>query len=95
MANPAENNKIEQTEFKKIKIVCHQWAINWSNVEEKNALSDILRTYIADYFDINVPFVKRTDALINGFKYYDTTTQKEETIEFYNYYNHLMGNTHP
>ena len=34
-------------------------------------------------------FVKRTDVLNNGFKYYDTITQKEETIEFYNYYNHL------
>ena len=42
-----------------------------------------------------MPFVKRTDALINGFKYYDTTTQKEETIEFYNYYNHLMWEHSP
>ena len=36
-------------------------------------------------------FVKRTDVLINGFKYYDTITQKEETIEFYNYYDHLKN----
>ena len=36
-----------------------------------------------------MPFVKRTDVLINGFKYYDTITQKQETIEYYNYYNHL------
>ena len=42
-----------------------------------------------------MPLVKRTDALINGFKYYDTTTQKEETIEFYNYYNHLMWEHSP
>ena len=40
-------------------------------------------------------FVKRTDVLNNGFKYYDTTTQKEETIEFYNYYNHLMWEHSP
>ena len=36
-----------------------------------------------------MPLVKRTDVLINGCKYYDTITQREETIEFYNYYNHL------
>ena len=42
-------------------------------------------------FHITVPFVKRTDVLINELKYYDTTTQKEETIEFYNYYDHLKS----
>ena len=31
------------------------------------------------------------DVLINGFKYYDITTQKEETIEFYNYHDHLKN----
>ena len=41
-----------------------------------------LKIYKEDYFDITVPFVKRTDVLINGSKCYDTTTQKEETIEF-------------
>ena len=25
------------------------------------------------------------DVLINGFQYYDTATQKQETIEFYDY----------
>ena len=73
------------------------------NVKAKKALRDILRTYVEeknkfnldlnvykkDYFDITVPFVKRTDALINGFKYYDTTTQKEQTIEFYDCYDQL------
>lgn len=39
--------------------------------------------------DVTVPFKKRTDVLINGFQYYDTTTQTQETIEFYNYYDHL------
>ena len=42
-----------------------------------------------DWFDITVPFQKRTDVLINGFEYYDTITQKQETIEFYDYYYHL------
>lgn len=32
---------------------------------------------------------KRTDVLINGSQYYDTLTQKQETTEFYNYYDHL------
>ena len=68
------------------------------NAEGKKALSDILRTYAEEktkfnldlkickdnYFDINVPFQKRTVVLINGFQYYDTTTQKQETVEFYN-----------
>ena len=33
-----------------------------------------------------MPFLKRTDVLIDGFKYYDTITQKEEATEFYNYF---------
>ena len=80
--------------------------VSLPNVEGKKALSDILRVYVEeknkfnpdlkiykeDYFDITVlPFVKRTKVLINGFKYYDTTTQKEETIEFYNYYNRVKN----
>ena len=70
--------------------------VSLPNEEGKKALSNILRTYAEeknrfnfdlknyreDYFDITVPFVKRTDVLINGFKYYDTTTQKEEEVEF-------------
>ena len=35
-----------------------------------------------------VPFKKITDVLINRFQYYDTAMQKQETIEFYNYYDH-------
>ena len=31
------------------------------------------------------------DVLINGFQYYETTTQKQEIIEFYNYYYHLKN----
>ena len=50
-----------------------------------------MKVYKKDYFDTTVPFKKRTDVLINGFKYYDTTTQKEETIGFYDYYDHLKN----
>ena len=58
-------------------------------VEEKKKFNLDLNLYNEDYFDIIVPFVKRTDVLINGVKCYDTTAQKEEIIEFYNYYDHL------
>ena len=75
------------------------------NAEGKKALSDILRTYVEEnskfnldlktykenFFDINMPFAKRGDTLINGFKYYDTTTQKEQTIEFYKYYDYVKN----
>ena len=50
-----------------------------------------MKVYKENYFDINAPFQKRTDVLINGFQYCDTTTQKQEIIEFYDYYNHLKN----
>ena len=75
------------------------------NAERKKALSDIIRKYAEEknkfhldlkiykenYFDINVPFQKRKDVLINGFQYYHTTTQKQETIEYYDYYYNLKN----
>ena len=60
-------------------------------VEEKNKFNIDLKIYKEDHFDITVSFVKRTDVLINEFKYHDTATQKEEIIEFYNYYDHLKN----
>ena len=68
--------------------------VSLPNVEGKKAHSDILRTFVEEknkfkldlkilkenYFDINVPFQKRINVLINGFQYYDTTTKKQETI---------------
>ena len=50
-----------------------------------------MKLYKEHYFDINVPFQKRTDVLINRFQYCDTTTQKQETTQFYNYYHHLKN----
>ena len=32
--------------------------------------------YSEESFGIIIPFQKRTDVLINGFQYYDTTTKK-------------------
>ena len=48
-----------------------------------------MKIYKENYFDINAPFQK--SQRINGFQYYDTTTQKQETIEFYDYYHHLKN----
>ena len=88
--------------------------VSLPNIEGRKALSDILKVYAEvkkiiyldlkiykeGYFDIIVPFKKRTEVLVSSFQYYDTTTQKQETIEFYNYYYHLknfgfLGNMHP
>ena len=77
--------------------------VSLPNIEGRKALSDILRVYAEEkksfnldlkiykigYFEIIVLFKKRTDVLINSFQYCDTTTQKQETIEFYDYYYHL------
>lgn len=70
--------------------------VSLSNIEGQKALSNILRTYSEEKiklnldlriyregnFDVTAPFKKRTDVLINGFQYYDTTTKNQETIEF-------------
>ena len=75
------------------------------NIEGKKAFSDILRKYAQEkekfnldlkiykenFFDITVSFQKRTDVLFNGFEYYDATTQKQETIDFYDYHYHLKN----
>ena len=50
-----------------------------------------MKVYKENYFNINVPLQKGTDVLINGFQYYDTTIQQQETIEFYDYYYHLKN----
>ena len=45
--------------------------------------------YSKESFDIIIPFQERTDILINGFQCFDTTTKKQEKIEFYDYFYHL------
>ena len=60
-------------------------------LKKKKKIDLDLKIYKENYFDISVPFQKRTDVLINGFQYYDTTTQKQETIEFHDYYHHLKN----
>ena len=56
--------------------------------KEKEKFKLDLRIYNEESFDVTIPFKKRTDVSINGFQYYDTTTKKQETIEFYDYYAH-------
>ena len=55
--------------------------------KEKEKFNLTLRMYTKESFDITIP--KRTDILLNGFQYYDTTTKKLETIAFYDYFYHL------
>ena len=92
--NLTENNEAKQISFEKSNLYAISGLsinqdttsnVSLPSIEGKKALSDILRTYVLerkkinlDYFDITVPFKTRTDLLINGSKYYDTTTQKEE-----------------
>ena len=46
--------------------------------------------YKKDLFDIKILF-KKSDILTTGYNYFDTTTNKSETIEFYDYYIHVKG----
>ena len=57
--------------------------------KEKEKFNLNLRIYSEESFEIIIPFQKRKGVLINGFKYYNTTTKKQETIEFYDYFYRL------
>ena len=57
--------------------------------KEKEKFNLNLRMYSKESFDIIIPFQERTDILINGFQCFDTTTKKQEKIEFYDYFYHL------
>ena len=57
--------------------------------KEKENFKLDLRIYNEESFDVTIPFKKRTEELINVFQSYNTTTKKQETIEFYYYYDHL------
>ena len=59
--------------------------------EEERSFNPDLKIYKEGYFDIIIPFKKRSDVLVNGFQYYDRTTQKQETIEFCDYNYHLKS----
>lgn len=61
----------------------------FKNICRRRKINLDLKIYNENVLDITVPFKKRTDVLIDWFQYYDTITQKWETIEFYDYYDHL------
>ena len=44
-----------------------------------------------DLFDITIPFKKRSNALTTDYTYFNTTANKIETANFYDYYKHLKG----
>ena len=70
------------------------------DLNARHSLNDMIRSYEEerktfnldchfhkkDLSDITVPFEK---VLRTGYTYFDTTTNKIETIEFYDYYNHI------
>ena len=56
--------------------------------QEKEKFILDLKIYRENWFDIAVPLKKNNRCLINGFQYYSTTTQKQDNIEFYDYYYH-------
>ena len=60
-----------------------------SHKEERKKLNLDCHFYKKDLFDITISFKKRSDVLTTGYTYFDATTNKNETIEFYDYYNHL------
>ena len=54
--------------------------------EERKTFNLDCHFYKKDLFDITVPFKK---VLTAGYTYFDTTTNKTETIKIYDYYNHI------
>ena len=57
--------------------------------EERKKFNLDCHFYKKDLFDLNSPFKKRSDVLTTDYTYFNTTTNKIETIEFYDYYNRL------
>ena len=58
-------------------------------MQKKKKVNLDLKICNEDLLDVSIPFKKITDVLVNGFQYYDTVTQKQETIEFHDYYDHV------
>ena len=74
-----------------------------ADLDAQNALSDLIRNYVKkkeepnlalkiyneEAFETIIPSKKRSDVAVKSFKYYDTTTKKQETVDFYDYFHHL------
>ena len=77
--------------------------VSVADLDSQNALSDLIRNYVKkkeepdltlkiyneEAFETIIPFKKRSDVAVKSFKYYDTTTKKQETVDFYDYFHHL------
>ena len=57
--------------------------------EERKKINLDCHFYKKDLFDLNSLFKKRSDVLTTDYTYFNTTTNKIETIECYDYYNRL------
>lgn len=71
--------------------------------DARNSLNDMITTYEKEkqvfyltckiykegVFKYENPFQKRSNILVTGYQYFDTTINKNKTIEFYNYFDHL------
>ena len=74
-----------------------------AHLDAQNALSDPIRNYVKKKEELNltlkiyneqafetiIPFKKRSDVAVRSFKDYDTATKKQETVDFYDYFDHL------
>ena len=72
-------------------------------MDTQSSLSDLIRNYVKkkeepnltlkiydeEAFETIILFKKRSDVAVKTFKYYDTTTKKQETVDFYYCFDHL------
>ena len=74
-----------------------------AHLDSQNASSDPIRNYVKkrgepnltlkiyneEAFETIILFKKRSDVAVRSFKDYDTATKKQETVDFYDYFDHL------
>ena len=58
-------------------------------VKKKEELNLTLKIYNEEAFKTITSFKKRSDVAVRSFKDYDTATKKQETVDFYDYFDHL------
>ena len=58
-------------------------------VKKKEEPNLTLKIYNEEAFETIIQFKKRRGVAVKSFKYYDTTTKKQETVDFYDYFDHL------
>ena len=66
-----------------------------SDLNAIHSLTDMIRSYQKNLTQTTIfikkiyPFLKKKYLLTTSYPYFEKTTNKNETIKFYNYYNHL------